>query len=90
MATNNDPPEPLLASHLHAGLPAPKEGDGTQVAALRILNVPLSDPAISHRSIDTRFRGLFKYFMYYFLWELASLGGAGASRPAFNKIIFIK
>jgi len=59
VATNNDPPEPLLASHLHADRPAPKVGDGTQVAATRILSVPLNDPAIGHRSIDTRFRGLF-------------------------------
>lgn len=44
------------------GLPAPKVGGGTQVAAPRILSVPLSDPAISHVSIDTMVQGLFNVF----------------------------
>jgi len=68
------------------GLPAPKVGGGTQVAAPRILSMPLNDPAISHNLIDTMGRDLFKVFFR----EFALLGGAGASRPAFNKIIFIK
>ena len=41
-----------------------KRGGGTQVAAPRgIPSVPLNDPAISHTSIDTRFRGLFNIFL---------------------------
>ena len=71
-----------------------KGGDGTQVAAPRILSVPLNDPAISHRSIDTRFRGLFNIFSFIkysreYSRDSSHNGGAGASRPAFNKYFFI-
>jgi hypothetical protein len=72
-----------------------KKGGGTQVDHLctcgyaAAVLCALNDPAISHKSIDTRFRGLFKYF-FIGVRTLALLGGAGASRPAFNKIIFIK
>jgi hypothetical protein len=50
--------------------------------------VALNDPVISHRSIDSRFWGLFNIF-FMGLVALVLLGGAGASRPAFNKISLI-
>ena len=66
------------ALHFHVGLPAPKVGGRTQVAEARIISLPLNDPAISHRSIDTRVRGLFNYF---FIRRLVYAAGLGPVAP---------
>ena len=60
--------------------------DKTQVATARILSMPLNDPAISHGINRHHGSG----FVQIFFVSIALLGGAGASRPAFDKYFFIK
>ena len=68
-----------------AMLPSVTSGK-TQVAAARILSMPLSDPAISHTSIDTMVRGLFKYF----LGNLRYSAGLGPVAPPLIRFFLLK
>ena len=78
------------ASHLHAGLPAPKVGGGTQVAARVNTHLPLNDPAISHRVIDTGFPHMFKVFLLFFIPRLSYSAGLKPVAPPYPAALFLE
>jgi hypothetical protein len=83
-------PRTRRASHLHAGLPAPKVGGGTQVAEPRILSVPLNDPAISHTGIDTGSTHMFKVFLLFFIPRLSYSAGLKPVAPPVLRLRFLR
>ena len=74
---------PLIRTVL---LPSVTNGK-TQVAGA---SVPLNDPAISHGINRHHGSGFVQIFFFIGVRTLVLLGGARASRPAFNKYFFIK